>query len=572
MPPPPTSELRNALVSFQQHFRRAAFFSVFSSLLVLAPTAYMSEVYDRVVTSRSHLTLLMLTLLVLAAYVVLEVLEWVRADLLTRGGMSFDEQLHERVFNAVFRARLHGIPGTLQAFSDLRSLREFLASPALTAVLDAPVSLLLLILIFAIHPVLGLVSLLGAVVIALIALNTQRSTQKPMAEAGNHAASAQAYVDAALRHAEVVQAMGMKAAIKQRWLEKQRNFLRLQAEASDHGGNNSAWSKFVQTVQGSSLLGVGAWLIIRGDFTGSSSWIIMSSIIGSRAISPIVQLITQWKSIASAREAYDRLENLLNKVPERQSGMPLPPPAGHLALDGVSACAPGSNLPILRNLSFSLAPGSVLGIIGPSASGKSTLARLLVGLWPSSAGKVRLDGADIYAWNKQELGPYLGYLPQDIELFDGTLGENISRFGNADPVAIEDAARAVGIHELIAEMPKGYDSRIGEDGAALSGGQRQRVALARAIYGSPRLVVLDEPNANLDEAGEKALLQTIGKLKAQGTTTIVISHRTSILPAVDQLMILRDGAIQSIGPRDEILGRLKQAATPVAPVVALSPT
>jgi ATP-binding cassette subfamily C exporter for protease/lipase len=250
--------------------------------------------------------------------------------------------------------------------------------------------------------------------------------------------------------------------------------------------------------------------------------------------------------------------------------MPLPAPSGHLALEGVSACAPGSNLPILRNLSFSLEPGTVLGIIGPSASGKSTLARLLVGLWPTTAGKVRLDGADIYAWDKQELGPYIGYLPQDIELFDGTLGENIARFSDGDPAAIIDAAQAVGIHELIAEMPKAYDSRIGEDGAALSGGQRQRVALARAIYGLPRLLVLDEPNANLDEAGEQALLRTIGKLKAQGTTTIVISHRTSILPAVDQLLILRDGAIQSIGPRDEVLSRMKPAAAPATPAIALS--
>jgi ATP-binding cassette subfamily C exporter for protease/lipase len=322
--------------------------------------------------------------------------------------------------------------------------------------------------------------------------------------------------------------------------------------------------------QASLLLGAGCWLTIKGEFPGAGGMMIVASALGGRILAPIVQVIAMWKQVVNARDAYGRLDRLLQAVPARTTGMPLPPPRGTLSVEGAVAGAPGSPTPIIRGVSFLLPAGEVLAVVGPSASGKSTLARLMVGIWPTAAGKVRLDGADVFSWNKAELGPHIGYLPQEVELFDGTLAENIARFGEIDMGKVEAAARAVGVHDAILALPQGYDTRIGDDGCFLSGGQRQRVGLARAIYGNPRFVVLDEPNSSLDEAGEIALAQTLRDLKAQDATVVVITHRTSVLAAVDRMLILLDGQVQAYGPRDEVLAALQRPPQPAQAVAHMT--
>lgn len=553
------SELSEALMTLKGTFKRVLLFSLVTNLLVLVPTAYMLEVYDRVLNSRSQGTLLMLTLLVIAAYVMMEILEWVRAEMLQQAGLQFDARVNARIFGAIFHERLAGSQGSSNAWSDFRTVRDFISSPAMLAIFDAPISLLLLIVIFLINVWMGVAALAGAVALALVAYVTEKKTHKPLSQANQHAAEAQNYADSSLRNAEVIEAMGMLDALSRRWSEKQRKLLALQAEASDHAGMNAAWSKFLNLTQSSLLLGMGAWLMIRGDFP-SGGVMIVASVLGGRAVAPLVQLIGQWKTVINARDAHARLDELLGKTPAKKQDMPLPAPTGALAVEGVFAPAPGTHLTIIRGISFAVPAGTTVAIIGPTGSGKSTLARLLVGLWPTTNGKVRLDGADIHDWNKAELGPYIGYLPQDVELFDGSIAENISRFGELDMSLVESAARIVGLHELICALPQGYDTPIGDDGCFLSGGQRQRVALARAVYGSPRLIVLDEPNSSLDEVGEQALLRTLQALKTQGATTLIISHRPNILPVVERILVLREGTVQGYGPRDEILSALARPA------------
>lgn len=555
------SELRAAILELKPFFRKAALFSIFCTLLILAPTGYMLEVYDRVISSRSANTLLMLTLLVLWFYVVMELLEWARGGVLHQAGLALDRKLGERVFNAIFEANLRHIPGgTSQALNDLRGLRDFLTSPALTAMMDAPVSLLFLILIYLVNPLLGWISVLAAIVQIFLTYLTEKNTQPPLVAAQRDAIAAQNYANGTLRNAQVIEAMGMLRSIHQRWMSKQRSFLRLQAEASDYAGGNSALSKMLQTTLSAALLGTGAWLAINGELAGGSGMMIVAWILGPRVLAPLVQVVTLWKSVVNARDAYQRLDNLLRALPVRKKGMALPPPKGNLSVEGLLASAPGSQVAIIRGISFAVPAGRMLAIVGPSASGKSTLARLLVGIWPAANGHVRLDGVDIYPWNKAELGPHIGYLPQDVELFGGTVAENIARFGDVDMDKVLVAANAVGLHDAILALPEGYDTFIGDDGCFLSGGQRQRVGLARAIYDNPQFVVLDEPNSSLDEVGEAALVNTLLALKAQGTTMIVITHRTSVLAAADLMLVLRDGQAVMAGPRDDVLAALNKAA------------
>jgi ATP-binding cassette subfamily C exporter for protease/lipase len=570
------SELRDALLALKPFARRALFFSFFTNLLILAPTLYMLEVYDRVVNSRSMMTLVMLTLLVVGMYVLMEVLEWVRGQIMHQASLRFDAASGERVFNSVFEANLRRVAGgTAQALNDQRALREFISGPALLAIMDVPMSLLLIVLVFWIHPVMGYVSVAGALAQVALAWLTERNTQPPLTRANRSAIEAQNYANGTLRNAQVIEAMGMLQHIHERWMKKQQEFLFMQAQASDQAGASNAASKFVQMAQSSLLLGVGAWLVIAGDHTSNFGLILVASILGGRILAPIVQVIGLWKQVINARDAYQRLDKLLAVVPPREAGMPLPPPAGALSVEALVAGAPGSPAMIIRGVNFAVPAGEAVAIVGPSASGKSTLARLMMGIWPASSGKVRLDGVDIFPWNKAELGPYLGYLPQGVELFDGTLAENIARFGDIDMSKVEDAARLVGVHDMILALPEGYETRIGDDGCFLSGGQRQRVGLARAIYGSPRFIVLDEPNSSLDEAGEAALVHTLRELKARGATVIVITHRTSVLAAVDRMLVLRDGQVQAYGPRDEVLAALQRAAqpavaAPAAPAMAVA--
>lgn len=555
----PPTPLQAALDTLMPVLKRVMLFGFVINVLSLSPTLYMLEVYDRVVNSRSHGTLLMLTLLVLGLYVLMEIIEWVRGQMLHGAGLMLEAKLGERVFNAVFEANLRRVGGANQALADLRALREFLPSQPLTALMDAPMALLFLVLIFLINPALGWFSLVIAAIQVYIAYLTERSTQKPLAEANRMAIAAQNYANGSLRNAQVIEAMGMLGDIHRRWMEKQRRFLALQAVASDHAGGKGAAAKMMQNVLSSGLLGLACWFMLKGELAGGGGMMIIASILGGKVLAPLVQVISGWKNVVNARDAYQRLDQLLQTIPEREAGMPLPPPTGTLTVEGVVAGAPGSQAPILRGVSFGLPAGKALVVVGPSAAGKSTLARLLVGIWPTLSGKVRLDGVDVHPWNKAELGPHIGYLPQGIELFDGTLAENIARFGEVDMAKVEAAARAVGLHETILALPGGYDARIGDEGCFLSGGQRQRVGLARAIYGDPRFVVLDEPNSSLDEAGEQALLQSLLMLKSRGTTLVVITHRTSVLPVADAMLVLRDGQVAAYGPRDEVLAALSKA-------------
>jgi ATP-binding cassette subfamily C exporter for protease/lipase len=554
------SELRSAVTALRPYFVRAGWFSLLTSLMVLAPSWYMLEVYGRVVNSRNHTTLLMLTVLILGLYGVMELLEWARAEIMRAASDELDERLSSRVFHAIFDANLRRIPGgTRQPLSDFRQIREFLYSPALLGIMESPVSVVMLVLLFLMHPALGWASIAFACVITLVAWLNERATKPPLMEANRSAIAAQHYADGSLRNAQVIESMGMLRDIHARWMDKQREFLGLQAKASESAGGFQAVSKFLQTTLSSGLLGLACWLLLHGTLNGGDVMMIMASVFGGRVVAPLVQAVSQWQSVVNVRDAWGRLDQLLRVVPEQVAGMPLPAPRGMLQVEPLVAGAPGGAAQILRGVSFALNPGEVLAVVGPSASGKTTLARVLMGLWPTMMGKVRLDGADVFAWDKAELGAHVGYLPQGVELFDGTVAENIARFGVVEPHKVEAAARAVGLHDFIMALPQGYESPVGSDGAMLSGGQRQRVGLARAIYGDPVFVVLDEPNSSLDEEGDAALANAIRWMKSRGTTFVVMTHRTSVLAVADKMLVLRDGQMQAFGPRDEVLAALQKA-------------
>ena len=565
----PPSELSQALEPLRPEIYRAIGFSLLISLLALSPTVYMLEVYDRVVNSRSGVTLLMLTLMVVLAYAVMELLEKVRGALMRASGVRLDAALSKRVYDAMFMGFLkRQVGGNMQVLNDLKLVREFLANPALMAVMEAPVAFVALALIFAINPLLGWSAVVGAVVQVGITWMNERATRKPLMEANRAAMGAQQFADASLRNAHVMESMGMLDAVHGHWQKRQQEFLALQAQASEGAGYWTAMSKLLQQIMSSLLLGLGAWLLLSNSLNGGASMMIIGSVLGGRVLAPLSQLVAQWNAVVNVRSAWTRLENLLAQVPPKPEAMALPAPKGHLAVEGLMAGAPGTQVPIVRGVQFGLSSGEVLAVVGPSASGKTTLARLLVGLWPAMSGKVRLDGADVHTWDKKELGPYLGYLPQGVELLEGTLAENIARFGDVDMVQVEAAARLVGLHELIMSLPQGYNSPIGRDGAMLSGGQRQRVGLARALYGKPVFVVLDEPNSSLDEAGDAALANAIAALKQLGTTFVVMTHRTSVLGVADKMLIMRDGAQQAFGPRDDVLAALQKARQPASVPVA----
>jgi ATP-binding cassette subfamily C exporter for protease/lipase len=561
------SELSKALEPLRPEIIRAIGFSLLISFLALSPTVYMLEVYDRVVNSRSGITLVMLTLMVVLAYAVMELLEKVRCALMRASGVRLDAALSRRVYDAMFMGFLkRQVGGNMQVLNDLKQVREFLANPALLAVMEAPVALVALAFIFAINPLLGWSAVVGAVVQVAITWMNERATRKPLMEANRAAIGAQQFADASLRNAHVMESMGMLDAMHGHWQKRQTEFLKLQGQASEGAGYWTAMSKLLQQVMSSLLLGLGAWLLLSNSLNGGASMMIIGSVLGGRVLAPLSQLVAQWNSVVNVRSAWARLDALLAQVPPKPEAMPLPAPKGFLTVEGLMAGAPGTQVPIVRGVQFALAPGEVLAVVGPSASGKTTLARLLVGLWPAMSGKVRLDGADVHTWDKSELGPYLGYLPQGVELLEGTLAENIARFGDVDMAQVEAAARLVGLHELIMSLPEGYNSPVGRDGAMLSGGQRQRVGLARALYGKPVFVVLDEPNSSLDEAGDAALANAIAALKQLGTTFVVMTHRTSVLGVADKMLLMRDGAQQAFGPRDEVLAALQKARQPAPEV------
>lgn len=567
------SELRQAVISLRPYFLRAACFSVIASLLVLAPSGYMLEVYDRVVTSRSHTTLLWLTVLVLGAFVMMEVLEWARSEIMRAAANVLDDKLYQRIFTVIFEANVRRIPGiTTQPMHDFKKICEFLYSPALLAIMEAPIALVMMVLLFLISPVLGWTALMFGVLQVAVTWLNERGTKPALNKASQTSMAAQQYADAALRNPEVVEAMGMQRNLHRRWVETQRAFLRLQAQASDSAGGFTALSKLLQTVLSSALLGLACWLLLHGQLNGGDAMLIISSILGGRMLAPLVQVVTQWQVVVNARQAWERLDSLLKQLPQKERAMPLPAPRAQLTVEPLTAGAPGQAHAILRGVSFALVPGDVLAVVGPSASGKTTLARLLVGLWPAMAGKVRLDGADIYHWDKAELGPHVGYLPQGVELFEGSVAENIARFGDVDMDKVQAVAHAVGLHGFITALPQGYETLVGgAEGVRLSGGQRQRVGLARALYGDPAYVVLDEPNSSLDEEGDAALSQAIRLTSARGATVVVITHRTSVLNVANKMLVLREGQMQLFGPRDEVLAALQQANRAAAAPRAAQP-
>lgn len=553
------NEMLAALTAYKRAFFNIGLFSAVINLLMLAPALYMLQVYDRVLASGNEMTLLMLTLMILGLFGLMGALEWVRSLVVIRLGTQMDMRLNQRVYDAAFEAQLStGSPAAGQALNDLTSLRQFATGNALFAFFDAPWFPVYLWVIFMFSPWLGLLALGGAVLLMLLAWLNQRVSQGPLKAASELSVEATQQASAHLRNAEAIEAMGMLGTLRGHWLAQHTAFLAQQNLASEKTASVGAWSKGVRLALQSLVLGLGALLAVQGQIT--AGMMIAGSILMGRVLSPIDQLIGVWKQWTSARLAYQRLESLLQAHPARPPRMALPVPRGELAVEQLSASAPGTLRATLSNLSFTLPAGQVLGVIGPSGCGKSTLARLLIGVWQPLAGKVRLDGAQLSQWDKQQLGPHLGYLPQDIQLFAGTIAQNIARFAQVDADKVLAAAQMAGVHSLILQMPEGYDTRLGDGGAGLSGGQKQRIGLARALYGLPALIVLDEPNANLDEAGEQALLQAIAQLKQLKRTLILITHKPNVLTLTDQLLILREGQLQAYGPTAKVLAAPKPAA------------
>ncbi|MBW6389757.1 MULTISPECIES: type I secretion system permease/ATPase [Halomonadaceae] len=559
---PQASELHHALHSCRGSFASVGLFSLFVNLLMLVPAIYMLQVYDRVLTTLSGETLLMLTLVVVFLFLIMGLLELVRSRILVRIGNRLDLQLSGRLCQAMFRhSLLTGSRQSAQPLTDLATLRQFLAGNGLLVFFDAPWVPVYLAVLFLFHPWLGLFATLSGLVLLTLTAVGEKLTQPLLSGAAIEQIKANELVDANLRNAEALHAMGMLPGILARWSQRHRRYLAGQSRASDRGEALASSARVLRLLAQSLILGLGAWLVLREELT--PGMMIAGSIVMGRALAPIDRMIGTWRGFISARGAYRRLEELLLRVPMEPERMPLPRPSGRLRLEGVTASVPGGRVAVLSNIHFELGPGEHLGIIGPSAAGKSSLARVMLGIWPVSAGTVRLDGADIASWQRDALGPCIGYLPQDIELFDGTIAENIARFGEVDSIRVVAAARKAGVHEMILALPDGYDTLIAS-GSGLSGGQRQRLALARALYGDPVLVVLDEPNANLDDRGEKALAAAMSALKQEGVTLCVISHRISVLKGMDRLLLLRDGEMQRFGRREEVMASLTIKPVPSA--------
>lgn len=566
---PPQGELIDALLKFKSAFRSVGIFSFIVNMLMLVPSIYMLQVYDRALPSRNETTLLMLTLIMLGLFALMAGLEYVRSLVIIRVGARLDMELNHRIYTAAFEQNLKKVGVNAgQALGDLTTIRQFVTGNGLFAFFDAPWFPIYLIVIFWFHPYLGLFALGGAVLLLLLAWINEVVSRKPMGEASALSVASSQTATNNLRNAEVIEAMGMLPGLRQRWFSLHEKFLHLQAEASEKAATVTSVTKFVRLSMQSLVLGLGALLAIEG--TISPGMMIGASILMGRTLSPVEQIIGIWKQFASVRSAYERLSGLLASNPPRVPGMSLPAPKGQVSFEAVTAAPPGTQNLVLRGISFAAAPGDVLGVIGPSASGKSSLARVMVGVWPAVAGKVRLDGADIYQWNKDELGPHVGYLPQDIELFAGTVSENIARFGDVDADQVIAAAKLAGVHELVLRFPQGYDTVLGDGGAGLSGGQKQRIGLARALYGNPALVVLDEPNSNLDEVGERALASAIVQLRQRGALVVVVSHRSSLLSVTNKLLVLVEGTVQAFGPTREVMEALNRKNAPAAPAPALA--
>ncbi|OHZ03830.1 type I secretion system permease/ATPase [Salinicola sp. MIT1003] len=564
--PQDKTDLQQAISASRQAFLFILLFSLFINLLMLAPSIYMLQVYDRVITTRSPETLLMLTLVVVFLFVVMGALDLVRSRILVRVGNRLDMQINERLYQATFKRALL-VPGrpSAQPFNDLTTLRQFLSGNGLFAFFDAPWIPVYIAILTLFHPWFGIFAAVAASVLLALAWINEKSTQSLLSEANREHIQSQDLAQSNLRNAEVLQAMGMLPNLLARWRGKHHDYLLHQSHASDRAGTLSNVSKTLRILFQSLILGLGAFLVIEGSLTGGM--MIAGSILMGRALAPIDQMIGGWKGFIAARTAHGRLNALLSAVPAEPQRMPLPPPTGRLALESVTAGPPGESRPTLWELDLLCNPGEHIAIVGPSAAGKSTLARVMLGVWPVQSGCVRIGGTDIGQWPRERLGPFIGYLPQDVELFDGSISENIARFGDLDPARVIEAAQKAGVHDIILRQPSGYDTQISGAGGILSGGQRQRLGLARALYGNPVLVVLDEPDANLDASGERALLHCLRQLKTQGTTVFIISHSSTILEHVDRVLTLQEGRMVSCAPARQPAPKMAQppreSGTPV---------
>jgi PrtD family type I secretion system ABC transporter len=535
----------------------AGLFSVFGNLSTLLIPLYMIQVFTRVLPSQSESTLVMLTLIIAFLLLFFTALDMLRGVILARISNRIDTEINPSLFNATFERGVITAGGsTAQVLRDLDSVRQFVGGRALFTFFDLPWVPLLILVLFLFDPLVGWIGTIAGLILFGLALVNELQTRRSFGALSQQAVVAQDFADAALRNAEAVKAMGMLPQIRARWHDKHYALIRAQTQANERTAVILGISKFARMMAQVLVMAAGVYLVIEQRFLPVE--MIASMIIMGRALMPVEQAVSQWSTLGRARAASKRIRALLENMPaQAPEQMTLPRPQGRVQVEQVIASPPGQQAALLKQINLELAPGDSLGIFGPSGAGKSTLARLLVGIWPVRSGAVRLDGVDVFDWRSEELGRYIGYLPQDVELFDGTVAENIARFQEAEPEAVVRAARLAGAHELILHLPEGYDTLLGRDGLVLSGGQRQRVGLARALFGQPALVILDEPNASLDTEGDQALLRALSLLKRQGVTTIVIAHRPNLLRAVDQLLWLRDGVIAQLGPREQVLKSLQ---------------
>ena len=550
--------MRKLLAGLRPYVLCAGFFSLTLNLLLLAPPLYMLQVFDRVLTSRSNETLVALTLAAGIALAAMAALDLVRAYLLAALGRAIDRMVGPKVIDGLLGS-FGGPVGREHAYAlrDVNALRSFFSGAGILALFDAPWLPLFLLVIALFHPLLGAIALAGALTMLALAWLNERLTHQPLERAQAEGRRASRYIDTSMRNAEVVHAFGMLPAVTRRWSQLNEAALAEQASATRAGAALSSSTKFARQIIQTAMLAAGAYVVI--DQQVSAGVMMAATILLGRALAPVEQLVAGWKHLVEARAAWRRLDELLRSRSDGQSMTPLPAPEGRLSVERVVYGVKGQDRPIIRGAMFSLDAGDALGIIGPSASGKSTLARLIVGIWRPAAGTVRLDGADVATWPREDLGRHIGYLPQEVDLFPGTVTQNIARLGDSDPAAVVRAAQRAHVHELILRLPNGYDTEIGER-FALSPGQRQRIALARALYGDPRLVVLDEPNSNLDADGEQAVLAALRGLKEDGVTVVLVAHRPSMLVGVDKVVVLREGTVEAFGPRSEILQRVVRRA------------
>ena len=546
--------MKSFLKAWRPYLLYGGFFSLFINVLQLTFPIYMLQIYDRVLSSYSMPTLIAITVAAVLSLIVMASLEFIRSRLLVRCGVAIDQALSQEVLDRVLkRATLVGVQPNQATLRDVNLLRNFFAGNAIFVLFDMPWTPIFLAVIFVLHPLLGFVATAGAILLICFALINEWGTRKPLQAANLVSGFSGNFVETARRNSHAVSSMGMLEGVTQRWQELNDTVMKLQTQASRHSGLIQSLSSWLRQSMQVFIYGVGAWLTLKGESTAGS--MIAASIIMGRALAPVQLGISSWKSMVEARGAWHRVGQLF-KEQQKQEKMDLPDPLGGINAESASFVIQKSF--ILKEVSFALNPGESLGLVGPSGAGKSTLCRLLLGIWPCSGGKVRLDGADIFSWDQEKLGPHIGYLPQDVELFSATVAENIARLGNVDTGKVVAAAEMAGVHEMILRFPEGYDTRIGEGGVILSGGQRQRIGLARAVYGSPKLVILDEPDSNLDEEGEKALLASWQSLRTNGVTLIVVSHKPSLLAGVDKVLVLKSGQVAIFGPRDAVFRKLME--------------